>query len=418
MSATFTAGSSAKYPRAIVHVDGDAFFASCEVAKNPSLRGRPVVVGGLRGIAVAFTYEAKALGVTRGMPVFQIKKLCPDAVILAGDYELYEQFARRMYAVVRRSSACVEEYSIDECFADITNMRRALHKEYEDIARSIKYDLETELGLSFSVGLAPTKVLAKVASKFNKPSGLVCIPLDDTDLYLRATNVGKLWGVGPATASRLYREKIMTALDLRDVPEWWVREHLTKPHRTIWEELRGISRYAVDPESHDTQKSIASTRTFRPSSKDPAHVFSQLSKNIEEACRRARAQGLEARHMYFFLKSQEFQYLRFEVTLVRHTNVPTDILAALTPLFKEKFKKGILYRATGVTLSDIRPVGSLQTALFGDSEAHKTESVFSSVDAIDKKFGTRTMFLASSFSARRGGATARHLSIPYLGEVR
>ena len=161
-------GSLGKYPRAIVHVDGDAFFASCEVAKNPRLRGKPVVVGGLRGIAVALTYEAKRLGVTRGMPVYQIKKMFPSVVILPGDYDLYEMIAHRMYAIVRRFTPVVEEYSVDECFADIT---RELAPE--DIAACIKMTLEQELGVSFSVGLATTKVLAKVASKHNKPSGLV-----------------------------------------------------------------------------------------------------------------------------------------------------------------------------------------------------------------------------------------------------
>ena len=413
------ADSSAKYPRAIVHVDGDSFFASCEVARDPRLRGKPVVVGGLRGIAVAMTYEAKARGVTRGMPVFQIKKLCPDVVVLPGNYELYDQVATRMYAIVRRYSATVEEYSVDECFADITDMRTVLKMEYEDIARAIKHDLDTELGVTFSLGLATTKVLAKVASKHSKPSGFVCIPAGDERKYLEKLSAGKVWGIGPATAQMLYRHKVTTALEFVDQPEWWVAETLAKPHRTIWAELRGTSVYDVETESHAEHQSIASTRTFKPPTKDKAFLFSQLSKNIEEACRRARRQGLKAKHIYCFLKSQEFQYLRFEVVLNAHTNIPSEVLAAAQPLFEKEFRKNILYRATGVTLSDVRPDAVMQADLFGADVARAGKgAVYDVVDTMAHKYGKNAVHLASSMNALKGhGTSEERLPLPYLGEV-
>src|SRR5581483_10154483 len=143
------------FPRAILHVDGDAFFASCEVALNPKLRGKPVVTGLERGIVSAMTYEAKKLGVHRGMRLFEVRKICPQAVILPSDYETYSIFSHRMYNIVRRYTPEVEEYSIDECFADLTGMRGTLHMSYAEIAAKIKHDLESELGLTFSVGVAP-----------------------------------------------------------------------------------------------------------------------------------------------------------------------------------------------------------------------------------------------------------------------
>jgi nucleotidyltransferase/DNA polymerase involved in DNA repair len=402
-------GWSAKYPRAILHVDGDAFFASCEVAKNPTLRGKPVVVGGLRGIAVALTYEAKARGVTRGMPVFQIKKLCPEAVILAGDYDLYEQFATRMYAIVRRYTPDVEEYSVDECFAE-------LYAEPEAAVRTIQADLMAELGVSFSVGLATTKVLAKVASKYKKPKGLVCIPRGTESEYLKDVSVGKVWGIGPATAQRLNRIGVRTALEFRTLPEWRVREGFAKPHVDLWRELNGESVFAVHSEGHDVQKSIAATRTFRPPTKDKALVFAYLVKNIEEACRRARARGLEAQHLFFFLKSQEFQYRRFEAALVRHTNATSAVVAAARPLFEQAFAPDVLYRATGVTLSSVRPkVG--QAALFGDTEAEQADLVFETVDRVGQQFGAHTLFLAPSLAVRKGPPVKPHFALPYLGEV-
>lgn len=408
------------YPQAILHIDGDAFFASCEVAKNPKLRGKPVVVGGARGIAVAMTYAAKARGVTRGMPVHQIKQICPEVVILNGDYELYGQIAERMYAIVRRYTPIVEEYSVDECFADLTGMRAVVGMEYEEIAKVIKHDLETELGTTFSVGLATTKVLAKVASKHNKPSGLVCIPKGSEQQYLENLSCGKVWGIGPATAEKLYRQKVTTALQLATQPAWWIQETLSKNHRALVQELRGESVYSVHGHDSEAQKSIAATRTFKPPTADKAFIFSQLSKNIEEACRHARAAGLAARHIYCFLKSQEFQYLRFEVVLGNHSNIPSEVLAGVTPLFEQMFRPGILYRATGVTLGAVRPVTVKQADLFGaDIESEGNARVFAALDQLGHKYGKHAVHLGSSMKALAGYAKQErpHLNLPYLGEV-
>ncbi|MEK7531117.1 MAG: DNA polymerase IV [Patescibacteria group bacterium] len=418
MNATSTAGSSSDYPRAIIHVDGDAFFASCEVAKNLSLRGKPMVVGGSRGIAVALTYEAKRLGVTRGMPVYQIKKMFPDVVILPGDYDLYEMFARRMYAIVRRYTPVVEEYSVDECFADITDMQTVLKKTYEEIAASIKESLESELGISFSVGLAVTKVLAKVASKYQKPSGLVCIRENTEREYLERVSVGSIWGIGRATAQFLYKNKIETALQFIDQPEWWVVEHMARPHQKLWTELRGTSLYVVDPESSDLQKSIASTRTFRPPTTDKSFIFSQLSKNIETACARARSHGLIAKRALCFLKSQEFQYRRFEIELVNHTNIPSQILAGVGSAFEKNFRPQVLYRATGVTLSNVREDTIQQGDLFENTERRISETnVYEVIDTLEHKFGKHTIFLASSGQSFGRNRRRRMIGIPYLGTV-
>ena len=153
-------------PRAILHIDGDAFFASCEQSRRPQLQGRPVVTGKERGIAASMSYEAKARGVRRGMRLADIRKVCPEAVILPSDYETYSLLSTRFFAIVRRYTPEVEEYSIDECFADVTGLRRPLRMSYVQIAERIKQDLDTELGFTFSVGLAPNKVVAKIASKW------------------------------------------------------------------------------------------------------------------------------------------------------------------------------------------------------------------------------------------------------------
>lgn len=402
---------SSSYQRAIVHVDGDAFFASCEVSRRPDLRGKPVVVGGLRGIAVALTYEAKARGVVRGMPVFQIKKLCPDVVILPGDYDLYAAYARRMYRIVGRYSDCVEEYSVDECFALLPQQRTSDILCCEEIARAIKTDLEHDLGITFSVGLATTKVLAKVASKHSKPSGLVFIPAGAQEKFLENLPVGKVWGIGPATVSKLNRKGIQTALQFARLPEWQMREEFAQPYRALWRELKGEQVYNVDPESHDDQKSIAATRTFRPPTTDKARVYAELAKNVERACQNARAKGLASRHLYCFLKSQEFQYRRFEITLPQYTNVPSDVLTAVHTEFEKNFAQGILYRATGITLAELRPTSALQNDLF-NTGPHRMETLWETIDGLNG-----SVFLAASMAARKKVEYVPSLGLPYMGEV-
>jgi DNA polymerase IV len=133
------------FPRAILHIDGDAFFASCEQSRRPKLQGRPVVTGKERGIAASMSYEAKARGVTRGMRLAEIRKRCPEAVILPSDYETYSLLSKRFFAIVRRYTPEVEAYSIDECFCDLTGLRRPLRMSYLQIAERIKQDLDTAL---------------------------------------------------------------------------------------------------------------------------------------------------------------------------------------------------------------------------------------------------------------------------------
>src|SRR4051794_36176715 len=201
------------FPRAVVHIDGDAFFASCEQSRNPALAGRPVICGKERGIVASMSYEAKRRGVTRAMRIADVLKVCPDAVFLPSDYETYSLLSKRFFAIVRRYTPDVEEYSIDECFADLTGLRRPLRLSYLKIAERIKKELDAELGFTFSLGLAPNKVVAKIASKWAKPSGLTAIPGRELHRFLADLPVEKVWGIGPNTTAFLQKHGIRTALE-------------------------------------------------------------------------------------------------------------------------------------------------------------------------------------------------------------
>src|SRR4051812_14761589 len=263
------------FPRAVMHIDGDAFFASCEQARDPQLQGKPVITGKERGIAASMSYEAKARGVTRGMRLSEIKRLCPEAIIFPSDYETYSLLSQRLFAIVRRVTPDVEEYSIDECFADLTGLRRPLRMSYVEMAQKIKHELDTELGFTFSVGLAPSKVLAKIGSKWQKPSGLTVIPGRDIHLFLKELPVEKVWGIGSNTAALLHKYGVYSALDFARKPEVWVKKLLTKPYYETWQELNGRCVFPLITEEKATYHSIQKVKTFTPPSGDPAFVFAQ-----------------------------------------------------------------------------------------------------------------------------------------------
>jgi DNA polymerase IV len=400
-----TWGVSKSFPRAILHIDGDSFFASCEIAKNPSLKGKPVITGKERGIVSAATYEAKARGVKRGMRIFEVKKLCPDAIILPSDYETYSIFSHRMYAIVRRYTPAVEEYSIDECFADLGGMRRANRMSYKEMAERIKHELESELGMTFSLGLSATKVLAKIGSKWNKPSGLTVIPLTDAPKFLRETPVGNIWGIGRNTAAYLNKFGIKTAFDFAYKSEVWVKGNLSKPYFEVWEELNGETAYEIDTVGKQGYQSISKTKTFTPPSTDRAFVLSQLSKNVENACIKMRRWNLAAPEAFFFLKTQDFKYHGCEIKLPHPTSVPQDIMRSALEYFPRVFKEGTEYRATGITLYKLVDNEGVQLDLFGS--ALKTEAlaeVFESIDEISARYGKHTVFLGSSLTAMTHGA--------------
>ena len=396
------------FPRAIVHIDGDAFFASCEQARNTSFQGKPLITGKERGIASSLSYEAKALGVKRGMRLSDIKRLCPKVIILPSDYETYSLLSKRLFEIVRRYTNEVEEYSIDECFADLTGLRRPLRMNYTQIAERIQKDLKVELGFTFSVGLGPNKIIAKIGSKWKKPAGLTVIPARKIHLYLEQLPVEKIWGIGTQTSAYLNKNKVLTALQFARLDESWIRKRLTKPFQEIWQELNGNFILHLETKEKEDYASIQKVKTFTPPSRDPEHVFSQLSKNVENACMKARRYKLEAKRLYFFLKTQDFNYLGAEIRLNRPSAFPNEIIGLIRPLFDETFNPIFEYRATGVCIYKLKAQGNLQLDLFGEAlRIEKFRKIFESVDEIRNKYGKHTVCLGSSLLANK---TSQHLN--------
>ncbi len=386
--------------RVIAHIDGDAFFAACEQAVHPEYRGKPVITGQERGIVAAASYEAKAFGIQRGVPLWEVKKLCPQAIIVPSDYETYSLFSKRMFECMRRFSPLVEEYGIDEGFVDITGLRGPLHASYSQIARQMKKTIEQDLHISVSVGLSVTKVLAKLGSKWHKPNGCTIIPSQQITRYTMATPAEKIWGIGHQTAEYLKKFGMVSAYDFAKQSEHWVRQHMTKPLQELWQELNGHSVWEVHTESKASYQSISKTRTFTPPSQDPDYLFSQLSKNIENALIKARRYALGTRQIVIYLKTQQFRYTSLELKFNRTSAFPQEIMTVVRQQFRHLCQPNTLYRATGVVLLNLTPLEQIQMNLFESPiQLEKLERIYASVDALAKRYGKHTIMQGSSVVA-------------------
>lgn len=378
------------WPEAILHLDGDAFFASVTQAVNPHLKGKPVVTGWERGIATAVSYEARKLGVTRGMQCWKIKKEFPQVTIATSDYKLYHLFSEKMFSVMRRYSPCVEVYSVDEGFADLKGMRRPLHMTYEQIASNIKKEIESSLGITVSLGVSITKSLAKIAANINKPSGLTIIEGRNIETLLRQTPIEKVWGIGYQTTSYLKKIRILTAYDFAKQNEEFIKQKFSKPFHEIWLELNGHPVFAVTPDTKQTYKSIMRSQTITPATNDKEVLWARLLSHVEDVFIKARNYSYAAKRISLFLKTQDFHHHAIEVKFPQGTSYPMMVREELKEGFEKIYKQNVLYRSTGATIYDFTENTQRQASLFFDNPAleKKAKQIYPLFDAKKIDFGT------------------------------
>ena len=307
--------------RSILHVDMDAFFASVEVLDDPSLRGRPVIVGGdpeTRGVVAAASYEARRFGVHSAMSAARARRLCPDGVFLHPRGRRYAEISRRVFALFREYTPLVEPLSIDEAFLDVTGCRR-LFGPGEAVGRLIKRRIRDEVGLVASVGVAPNKFLAKLASDLEKPDGFVVVPADGVPEFLAPLPVGRLWGVGPRTDAALASLGVRTVAELRRCPEARLRARLGEAlaaHLTALA-LGDDDRPVVT--DHDV-RSIGHEITFARDIGAPAVLRAELDGLVEKTVLRLRDQGLAARTVHLKARFPDFSTVTRSATLPAATD--------------------------------------------------------------------------------------------------
>ncbi len=373
----------------ILHVDLDAFFAAVEQRDRPELRGRPVVVGGAagpesRGVVSAASYEARAFGIHSAMPIRTAMALCPVAVFLPVDGRRYVLASREVMAILGRFTPVVEPISIDEAFLDVAGSE-ALFGPPESIAAAIKLAIRAEVGLTASVGVATTKLVAKIASDLRKPDGLVVVRPGEEAAFLAPLPISRLWGVGEKTRLALADFGVRTIGDLAAVPPDALRRRFGEHGAQLAERARGVDSSPV--ESPQDAKSISHEHTFDVDTSDREEIERTLLGLSEGVAARLRAAGLRAGTVAVKVRDSEFATHTRQRSLPEPTDLAGPIWRTSVELARPLLR-GIRVRLLGVAARNLRE--PLQLALF-TGEAERERRAVEAIDAIRKRFGPRAV---------------------------
>jgi DNA polymerase-4 len=390
-------------PLTILHVDMDAFYASVEQRDRPELRGRPVIVGGSaegRGVVSAASYEARAFGVHSAMPTVTAHRLCPQGVFLPVRMAHYAQIARQIREIFLSFTPLVEPLSLDEAFLDVRGCE-GLFGPAPEIARKIKARIRAETDLVASVGVAPNKFLAKLASDLGKPDGLFLIEPGRVREVLDPLPVGKLWGVGKQGEKRLHLLGARTIAQLAALPEQVLFDHLGEAGRHVWQLAHGLDDRPVVPD--EEARSVSTETTFARDVGDREVLRSWLLDLVEHLGQRVRRIGVRARTVEVKVRTSDFRtYLRSQ-TLAEPTDVTEVIWQAAAGLFARRVPDDWLpLRLLGVGVSGLVRDGAVQGNLFEDDWRQKQQALDRAVDAIRGQFGSDAIRRAGGRASDRG----------------
>ncbi len=393
------AGNGSDHGCPILHVDMDAFYASASLISRPELKGTPVIIGGggNRGVVLSATYEARAFGVTAAMPMARARRLCPQASIVQPDYARYDRISRAIMALFDSITPAVEPLSLDEAFLDVSGARRRIGRPAQ-IARIIRDTIADEQGITCSVGVAPTKFVAKLASGLAKPDGLLVVPAADVVTVLHQLPVGALWGVGERTEESLQRLGLRTIGDIAHVPLDTLRRAMGDNagpalHALAW----GRDPRPVVPARRE--RSIGADETFAYDVDDPVFIHRELLKLSERTAARVRKAGLVGRTVSIKVRFADFTTITRARTLRDPTDVSQQIYATARALFDALGLQRARVRLVGVRMEQL--LDSAQAPVQGllDEPAHGWRDADRAVDRASARFGTGAVRPASLVSS-------------------
>jgi DNA polymerase-4 len=398
----------------ILHVDMDAFYAAVEVLDDPSLRGKPIIIGAPegRGVVSSASYEARRFGVRSAMPVGQALRLCPTAIVVPPHFARYVELSGQVMQLFRDVTPLVEPLSIDEAFLDVRGVRR-LWGSPGVIARDLRRRVKEETGLTCSIGAAATKHVAKMASTISKPDGLLIVAEADTARFLAPRSVRALWGVGPKASEALESRGIRTVSDVLATPRP-VLERALGPAmgERIWHLARGI-----DPRQVDTlrvEKSVGHEETFDEDVTDAVVLRTELRRLADRVGARLRHGGWEASSVAVKVRFSDFTTISRSLTLSEPTAVGQRIGRAALDLFAA-VDQALPVRLIGVRAERLVPAGAAPPALWDDDEEWRR--VEDALDGAAARFGRGAVTRAALLGAARGGGTLpSHPRVPHTEE--
>lgn len=386
--------------RLIVHIDMDAFFAAIEQRDDPRLRAQPVIIGADhkngtgRGVVSTCSYEARAYGIHSAMPISKAYRCCPHGIFMRPRMDVYIRESARLNDIFYLFTPDIEKISIDEAFLDITGTAH-LHGSAENLCRNLKKTLREKVGLKASIGLAPSKYIAKIASDLQKPDGLVIVRSEEVQDFLRPLAVKKIWGIGPKTVPRLLACGIYTIEDIQR----WTRKQLKSSFGSFGDYLYDVSRGTVsDILNHDqTVKSISHEHTFIKDTDDDHEIRNILINLCEKVSFRLRAELLKGKTITLKIRVEGFKTYTRSMTCPNFTNYVEDIYSAIYNLYSHFDRAGKKVRLVGVKISNFSDP-KVQDDLFNQASDKRKEQVYKAIDRIKSKYGNDSIFHAPSHS--------------------
>ena len=368
----------------IIHVDMDAFYASVEQRDNPSLRGKPVIVGGhhRRGVVLAASYEVRPFGVRSAMPMAHALRLAPQARVLPPRFAAYVEASEQVFAIFDAFTPLVEALSLDEAFLDV-GASLGLFGGAERLAALIRARIAREVGLPASAGIAATKFVAKIASDLAKPNGQRRVAEEDTASFLAALPISRLWGVGKKTEAFLLRQEIRTIGDLASRDPAWLQRQLGRGGRHLWDLSRGIDPRPVVPDR--LAKSIGAEETFDEDRQGIDAVTAAIHAQSLRVARRLRRAGLKSAVVQLKLKFSDFKLLTRRTTLEQPTDDGQQIYRTAFALL-ERLNPRQKIRLTGVSAQGLRRGGGQLNLL--EPQPRRQDLLNAALDRIADKFGS------------------------------
>ncbi len=376
----------------IIHADMDAFYASVEIRERPELRGKPVVVAGRpdqRGVVSAASYEARKYGIHSAMPTVTALKRCPDLVVLPGHMVLYSEVSHQIHSIFARYTPLIEPLALDEAFLDVTASKK-LFGSATDIAQRIKQDIVDELQLAASLGIAPNKFLAKIASDLEKPNGFVVVNPDNVQAFLDPLPVSRLWGVGKVTEQRLHRLGIATVADLRQCSLAIIRQHFSQQGEHLWQLAHGQDNRPVITD-YDA-KSISHETTFAQDIDDSDILRAVLLNLTEQVAWRLRQHNYRGRTVQLKLRFDNFHTITRSHSLAAPTQVTRELWdTALNLLNKALANSPSPIRLIGVGVSGFQQKDTQQQLGMFDEPRSTAKMVDKITDDVNTRFGSKLL---------------------------
>lgn len=384
--------------RIIYHIDLNAFFATAEILKNPSLNGKPVAVGGQgrKGVISTANYEARKYGVHSAMPVFEAMKLCPDLILVHGDYELYERLSKSFISLIYEYTPFVEQASIDECYADMSKAIKNYGKPL-DLAIDIQHRVKSELGLTCSIGIAPNKFLAKIASDLKKPNGITVLRKREIKSKLWPLSIDAMGGIGKKTAPLLKQNGIITIGDLANPNNKTLIESiLGNTSNTFIEYANGIDQSSIL--DYHEMKSMSQSTTINQdiiAYEDVKSVFIDL---IKELTVRLTDEKLGGNNISITIRYNTFKTITRSRTLNHNTNSFEEILASALMLYEMNDRNEPI-RHLGVGINNLKNMNTIeQFDLFVNNEEDETNIL---INELNKKLNSKSIIKASDLKEKR-----------------